>query len=235
MVAALVLVGSGMRIYNQAALRPMPRCGAEWFLRGELPSQLLSKHRPKTWHWTREIVTAPATGLTNGYARARGMGLCTTGSLTIAFLPSKQATSGTTVGHIFLTRGRPGLKGIGAQALGLHESRHVDQWTVLTLAAGPLALPVLYTVDEIFFPGSRNHFERDAGLADGGYDQPASFGPKPVWPGVAVLGALVLLLARRRVRWLSRVARAGRAGGRRTEPGRCPLHSRGWFREPSPH
>ncbi|MGH3096231.1 MAG: hypothetical protein ACRDMV_09565 [Streptosporangiales bacterium] len=229
-IATLVLVGTGMRIYNQAALRPMPRCGAEWFLRGELPAQRLTKDQSHVWHWARNIVTAPATGLTDGYARARDMGLCTTGSLTIAFLPSKQATSGTTVGHIFLTRGRPGLKGIGAQALALHESRHVDQWTVLTLAGGPLALPVLYTVDETFFPGARNHFERGAGLVDGGYDQPASFGPKPVWAGVVLLGLLLLLLARRRVRWLSRVARAGRTGASRAEPGRCAVHTRGWFR-----
>ncbi|XAS74288.1 hypothetical protein VUN82_10890 [Micrococcaceae bacterium Sec5.1] len=53
------------------------------------------------------------------------------------------------------------------EELGYHESRHVDQWAVANLLAGPSAFPVACFVDDAQFPGSRNHFERDAGLSRG--------------------------------------------------------------------
>jgi hypothetical protein len=51
------------------------------------------------------------------------------------------------------------------------------QWAVLTVIGGPLAFPVAYGIDDFFFPGSRNHFERLAGLEQGGY---AHVGTGPV-------------------------------------------------------
>jgi hypothetical protein len=69
-------------------------------------------------------------------------------------------------------------------------------------------------------------------LRDGGYAQPSGFGPKPQWGAVAAILAVGLLLGRRRLRWCSRLVIDGRAAAGRTDPDRCPLHSRGWFGRP---
>lgn len=228
-IAGLVLTGSGMRAYQQLTAGQTAQCTGDWFLRGAVPRLSGGSDLPPAWRVTRDVVTAPVTGVAYGYAETRGMGLCDVGGITVAFLPSAAGTGGTTVGDVFLTQVKPGLNGRRARMLGEHESRHVSQWTVLTLVGGPLALPVIYTIDEIFFPGPRNHFERDAGLGLGGYHHPAGFGPKPVWGAAAVLALIALLAFRRRLRWLSRVARGGASAARKAEPGRCPVHSPGWF------
>jgi hypothetical protein len=88
------------------------------------------------------------------------------------------------------------------QALAQHESRHRSQWAVLTVIGGPLAFPIAYGVDDFFFPGSRNHFERLAGLEAGGYER-AGTAPVIGWPQLVVLIVVVALLvvyAYRRVR-----------------------------------
>lgn len=207
-----------------------PPCDAEWFVAGQRlpvsPEQDLST----AWQRTRSIATTPVTGVAYGYAKARGMGVCGVGPITVAFLPHSAKTSGTTVGDVFLTQVQPGLTEHRAQQLARHESRHVTQWTVLTLAGGPLALPVLYSVDEIFFPGPRNHFERDAGLGHGGYRHPPGFGPQPLWAASTVLGFVLLALAWPRLRWLSRWLAGGMRLVQVTETGRCPLHTRRWLR-----
>lgn len=59
---------------------------------------------------------------------------------------------------------------------------------MFTLAGGPLAFPVSYYLDSAFFPDSLNHFERAAGLSDGGYPIPDSYRPDPIWWLVAVIG-----------------------------------------------
>jgi hypothetical protein len=89
--------------------------------------------------------------------------------------------------------------------LARHESRHTDQWAVLTLIGGPLAFPLAYYTDSAFFPGSRNHFERAAGLADGNYRPPPDDKPAPLPGAVAVTGAVLGLVLRRRIRWLWRI------------------------------
>ncbi|ONI75842.1 hypothetical protein BWI15_08505 [Kribbella sp. ALI-6-A] len=38
-----------------------------------------------------------------------------------------------------------------------------------TVVAGPLGFPVVDSIDELLAPGAHNHFERAAGLTDGGY------------------------------------------------------------------
>jgi hypothetical protein len=68
-----------------------------------------------------------------------------------------------------------------------------------------LAFPAAYAVDDFFFPGSRNHFERLAGLESGGYSHSGD-GPVLGPAQVATLGclaaiavvALILVLRRRR-------------------------------------
>lgn len=230
LVAICVLAGTVARM--GLVSEPAPRCGRAWFSSSETPSP--SPPRPQLslpWRITRSAVTAPITGVAYVFAAIRGMKLCDVGGMTVAYVPhaSGDQAAGATVGDMFLTRVGSGLSSDRVQALARHESRHVDQWTVLTLAGGPLALPVLYGLDETFFPRSRNHFERQAGLASGGYEQPGGFGPEPQWVRVAVLVMAVGLLVRRRLRWLSRVAVQGHPGTLRSEPGRCPLHSRGWL------
>ena len=88
------------------------------------------------------------------------------------------------------------------QEVAAHEARHRSQWAVLTVIGGPLAFPILYGVDDFFFPGPRSHFERQAGLESGGYEH-AGIAPVIGWPQLVVLvvvGALVVVLVYRRLR-----------------------------------
>lgn len=117
----------------------------------------------------------------------------------------------------------------GEQKAVRHESRHIDQWAVFTLAGGPLAFPASYYLDSAFFPFSRNHFERAAGLADGNYSIPPNHAPAPLPGAVASVGVVALLLLRRRIRWLSRILVVGSGHAADHQPGRCPRHSTGWF------
>lgn len=102
-----------------------------------------------------------------------------------------------------------------ATDLSSHESRHVDQWAAANVLAGPFAFPVAYFIDGTFFPGPRNHFERDAGLARGGYPPGADNRPAPLWPQVAGLLILAALIWRRRLRWLAPRRSRGRTAAPR--------------------
>lgn len=117
--------------------------------------------------------------------------------------------------------------------LSRHESRHIDQWAVATILGGPLAFPAAYVTDNAFFPLNRNHFERAAGLDDGGYSPPPDNLPAPLLPEALVVVVVLLLVLRRRIRWCSRILVGGRAGGAIHAPGRCPLHTTGWLHQPS--
>ncbi len=116
--------------------------------------------------------------------------------------------------------------------LARHESRHTDQWAVLTLIGGPLAFPAAYYADGAFFPFSRNHFERAASLSDGGYPTPPDNKPAPLPGAAAAISVVLLLVLRRRIRWLSRILVAGRVGATAYLTGHCPLHTTGWFHHP---
>ncbi|MFI7063711.1 hypothetical protein ACIBL3_22185 [Kribbella sp. NPDC050124] len=89
--------------------------------------------------------------------------------------------------------------------LARHESRHTDQWAVGTLIGGPLAFPLAYYADSAFFPGSRNHFERAAGLADGDYSEPPDNRPAPIPGAMPVAAGLLALLLYRQLRRLQRI------------------------------
>ncbi|WP_433020034.1 hypothetical protein [Kribbella sp. CA-294648] len=119
--------------------------------------------------------------------------------------------------------------------LGRHESRHTDQWAILTIIGGPLAFPAAYYADGAFFPFSRNHFERAASLTDGGYSPPPDNKPDPLPGAVSAIAVVLLLMLRRRIRWLTRVLIAGRASATAHLPGRCPVHTTGWFRHSTQH
>lgn len=229
-LAGLVLLGSGMAVNQHNSTPGLPRCATE------LPR--LATGNPghslgALWLRTRQVLTAPVSGLASRYVDNRGGGLCQGGSMTLAFLPSAASHSAVTVGGVVLTGTTTSTSGPKWEAMARHESRHITQWAMLTLAGGPLAMPVLYVADDAFFPQSRNHFERAAGLADGGYPRPDGFGPRPQWPKVAVIGLLLLTAGRRRLRWASRFLTCGATAAEARQRGRCPLHSPGWFRLPS--
>lgn len=71
------------------------------------------------------------------------------------------ARGGITVGSVWL---HGGLSGDDRLA---HESVHATQWALF----GPF-LPPLYWIAELLWPLQRNPFERWAGLARGGYEEP---------------------------------------------------------------
>lgn len=229
-LSLLVLTGSAMWVNQRIVSPDLPECATTiepgaW----ELP---WPTDPPKTraWREARTFLTAPVTGIAYHYADTRGGGLCSADSVTVAFVPSAASDTALTVGDVFVT----GLREQQARELAEHESAHVNQWAVLTLAGGPVALPVLYSLDEALFPGARNHFERAAGLVEGNYAPPAEFGPDPQWDQLAAIAAVVLLLFWRRLRWLARAAVLGRPGARHRESGRCRVHSRGWVRLHAP-
>lgn len=218
LLAGLVLLGSGMAVDQQAGDSGLPPCSAE------------SPELTSGWHQARQVVTAPVSGLVRGYVHDRGGGLCEAGSMTLALLPAAASDSGVAVGSVVLTGDESPIGEEDGAAMARHESRHVTQWAASTLAAGPLAMPLLYALDDTFFPTSRNHFERAAGLEDGGYPHPDGTGPRPDRVKLLGLGLCVLLIGRRRLRWASRVLTGGRAGAMAHQRGFCPVHSTGWFR-----
>lgn len=176
--------------------------------------------------------------------------------LVIFWLPPRTSGGGSTLGDVFVawmpprgpTQGPLSVDGYGianeecylrygpniSQArvdeaeLGHHESRHVDQRAVGTFLAGPFAFPLAYLTDGALFPGSRNHFERDAGLSRGGYSPVEDNWPAPMWPQAAALLAVAALIWRRRLRRLVRVASGGRFQTRAHSPQHCSVHTRGW-------
>ena len=111
-------------------------------------------------------------------------------------------TNAMTVGDIVLT---PGFS-IGKahlRRLIQHEAKHRAQWAIGTAIGGPFLFPVAYGIENFFFPGPRNLFERQAGLYGGGYRH-VGYGPAmgpAQWAMlgvIVVLAAVILLGARRR-------------------------------------
>ncbi|NIK61522.1 hypothetical protein [Kribbella shirazensis] len=143
----------------------------------------------------------------------------TIGSAFVAWMPAGYDSSSVlpgASGHAHATDRRqldapyirygPNISGTrsGESELARHESRHSDQWAVGTLIGGPLTFPLAYYADSAFFPGSRNHFERAAGLADGNYSEPPDNRPTPIPGAVPVTAVVVALVLRRQLRSLRR-------------------------------
>jgi hypothetical protein len=172
-------------------------------------------------------MTAPVSGLALGFAEVRGRGLCSVGDppMTLAFVPQAGERMGSMVGEVFLASPVPRINPVRAHDLAKHESRHVDQWAVSTIVGGIGLLPALYAVDDTLYPGSENHFERAAGLTDGAY--PAAPDPPrgPQGWAIALWAGVLMLVARRRIRW---VVRSVVRGHRDLDPGRCAVHTTGW-------
>lgn len=255
--AVLLVIGAGVR--TQLAMTPLAGCGAQFSEGVEQASEVVEAEvveaevlDPGWWGRARQAVTAPISGVALVGTRAAGMSHCSGSSVVVAFPPPPEGNGGgSVIGNIFVTwipessgpqvalpgqesyvRFNPGGQTEPAQieAIARHESRHVDQWTAATLIGGPLAMPVAYYADSLLYPYAHNHFERHAGLTDGGYERPPDFAPEPLWVPLVLTGVLVLMVLRRRLRWASRVVSGGRIAGDEHRVDRCPLHTAGWFR-----
>ncbi|GEC05212.1 hypothetical protein SSP24_28670 [Streptomyces spinoverrucosus] len=152
---------------------------------------------------TRVVVNAPVSGAALLYGVGKG-GEVRQGDngTTAVVLDDGVVRAGTMFGTVFLTDQRMQVDSPRTQRLAEHEARHADQWAAFSLVGGPAAFPALYALDEAFFPGAFNHFERQAGLDDGGYDTPSDC---PSIAGRLTLVSLGLvagstLVARRRLR-----------------------------------
>ncbi|MDR6509110.1 hypothetical protein J2805_004840 [Arthrobacter oryzae] len=256
LAAALLLVGAAARTFESAS--PQIVCHSHITPNGQVqPEPYLEISPPAPWSITRNFLVAPISGVGVLAGRMLGMESCTGPPLLVMFWPPPRTSGGgSTLGDVFVAWMPPGetpagplsINGYGTEGerlyirygpnisqaraeeeeLGLHESRHVDQWAAANLLAGPLAFPTAYFVDDALFPASRNHFERDAGLSRGGYPPAPDNWPAPRWPDTAAIAALGLIIFRRRLRWSVRVFRGG--PGQRTAHGpyRCAVHTPGW-------
>ncbi|HEX6394347.1 MAG TPA: hypothetical protein VFZ97_12980 [Acidimicrobiales bacterium] len=143
------------------------------------------------WLLTQQVATAPETGIGLLYGRAFDAHICLSSSSDYyVSVPSSVAgTRATNLGDIVLSPGFAHLSREDLTTLAGHEARHRPQWAVATIIGGPLAFPVAYAVDDFFFPGSRNHFERLAGLESGGYRHSGT-GPELGPAQLAALGVV---------------------------------------------
>ena len=225
-VAGLVILAAGSAGRLVTAFQATPACtppgGAPAARSGHFDASLLAQ----------ETATWPETGIGLLYARVRQSRVCLAPSAYYYVAPHADNIAGTramTLGDIVLT---PGFNISREQLRTLigHEARHRAQWAVGTLIAGPFAFPVAYAIDDFFFPGSRNHFERQAGLRSGGYRHVGT-GPVLGPAQLAALGVLAavmvvaLLGARRRratARSRSRAETPGASTDRETSDGRTP-------------
>jgi hypothetical protein len=226
-VLALVSVaGFGLRISQRA--RELPACAADTSIaEGRRVIDPRSPSRQPVWSTVRSAMTAPVSGLALGFVELRGQGLCSVGDppITLAFVPQAGEHMGSMVGEVFMASPVPRINPVRAHDLAEHESRHVDQWAVCGILGGIGLLPVLYLVDDTLYPGSENHFEQAAGLYDGAYPPPPDppVGPR-AW-AIALWVGVLLLVARRRIRWAVRTVVRGRQD---PNPGLCAVHTPGW-------
>lgn len=145
------------------------------------------------WLLFQQAATWPETGIGVLYARSVDGRVCLSRSADyyVGVPASVAGARATNLGDIVLSPGFSHLSRRELTTLAGHEARHRPQWAVATIIGGPLAFPIAYAVEDFFFPGSRNLFERQAGLESGGYRH-VGYGPVL---GPAQLASLVVLAA----------------------------------------
>jgi hypothetical protein len=203
-------------------------------VRGTLVTQPAAACQPQAWHTpgdvaafasvaptsvggvVRSIADAVPTGAGLAYSRALGANVCTFSpqGIYVADVVSGYVGRGAfDLGQFVLSQPQPGFTSDAVLSVEAHEAVHTRQWSAFTIAAGPLAFPASYFFDELFFPGAYNHFERNAGLINGGYWPPDQAPPARSALMLPAAAALIALVAGRSpvVRKL-RSARHGRPG-----------------------
>jgi hypothetical protein len=190
LVAGLVTIAVGTVWRLTVAIDPLPACSP--------PEGTLPVARPSSVGASvlaEKAATWPETGIGLLYAEADGARICSsTNSDFYVGVPAAIAgTRATNFGDIVLS---PGYNNREKRAeVASHEAQHRPQWAVGTAIGGPLAFPLAYAIDDFFFPGSRNHFERLAGLESGGYSHSGDgpvLGPSQV-TALCVLATIVVI------------------------------------------
>jgi hypothetical protein len=188
-VAGLVLIAGGSLGRLATVFQSVPACsppgGAQAARSGRFDLSLVAQ----------ETATWPETGIGLLYSRARDAHVCLSRSAYYYVAPHADNIAGTramTLGDIVLTPGF-NISGEELKTLVGHEARHRAQWAAGTAIAGPFAFPVAYAVVDFFFPGSRNFFERQAGLESGGYRHTGT-GPVLGPAQLATLGVLAVII-----------------------------------------
>jgi hypothetical protein len=142
-----------------------------------------------------KALTWAPTGLGMAYAQLRHGYRCYVGSQDLYFDEHHHSffnRKNFTIGDVFLSKYRRSETPAN-MALFYHERHHRRQWAIATVIGGTYAFPLAYNVDDFFYPASKNHFEREAGLARGGYDPAVQSGPKLGGLDISVLvGAVVV-------------------------------------------
>ena len=187
--AALVIVAVGAVWRFAFAFQHTPACtppgGAQAATRSGGFDVSLVAQQAATW---------PETGIGLLYSRVNNARVCLSRAADyyVAVHARPPGAKALNLGDILLSPGFKVGKGALRTLIG-HEARHRAQWAVLTVIGGPLAFPIAYGIDDFFFPGPRNHFERLAGLKAGGY---AHVGTGPVLgpPQLIALGALAAII-----------------------------------------
>ena len=211
MAAGLVIIVVGAVLRFTVAFQHTPACappgGAQAAARSSRFDVSLVAQEAAAW---------PETGIGLLYSRVSDARICLSRAADyyVAVHPNNPTgAKALNVGDILISPGFNISKKELRTLIG-HEARHRAQWAVLTVIGGPLAFPVAYGVDDFFFPGSRNHFERLAGLDAGRY---AHVGTGPVLGPAqfAVLGALAAIIHCRGPSWRPASACFGEISQRR--------------------
>jgi len=184
----LVIIAVGAIWRLTVAVQPVPACSPPGGTspRSDPIGVSLLAQQAATW---------PETGIGLLYSQAHDARVCLSRSSDYYVAVRADNPTGAkalTLGDIVLS---PGFKVSRKELTTLagHEARHRTQWAVGTAIGGPMAFPVAYAVDDFFFPGPRNHFERLAGLEAGGYGH-TSTGPVLGPAQLAVLGVLAAII-----------------------------------------
>jgi hypothetical protein len=191
LVAALVTIAVGAVWRLAIAIQSVPGCSPPGGAlavrdRASLSASLVAE----------EAATWPETGIGLLYAKADDGRVClSTSSDYYVGVPAAVAGArATNMGDVVLS---PGFDNSEERtAVASHEARHRPQWAIATAIGGPFAFPVAYAIDDFFFPGSRNHFERLAGLKTGLYSEAGTgpvLGPAQI-ATLAVLAAIVVVV-----------------------------------------
>lgn len=197
-MAGLVTIGVGTVGRLAIAIHPLPSCSPpEGTLTVKPPGPAgasVLAEKAATW---------PETGIGLLYAEADGARICSSTSTDyyVGVPAAILGTRATNFGDIVLSPGYTDRE--ERTAVAAHEARHRPQWAIATLIGGPLAFPVAYAIDDFFFPGSRNHFERLAGLESGGYSHKGTgpvLGPAQIATLAGVAAVVVVAVWRARHR-----------------------------------